>query len=132
MISYPLAVINVFVAAALIHLYLHPYSIHRSPQTWAPPFRATLPVVIFFLLSNIYLVVAPFVPPSDGQNVYDDLPYYLHCVVGIGIILAGAVYWLVWAIILPKIGKYELVKENRIGADGWSRNVFARKPVAKV
>lgn len=30
-------------------------------------------------------------PPSEGQNVYDHLPYYLHCVVGIGILLAGAV-----------------------------------------
>lgn len=77
-------------------------------------------------------MVAPFVPPSEGQNVYAHLPYYLHCVVGIGIIVAGAVYWLVWAVILPKIGGYELVKEYQIGADGWSRNVFARRPVVKI
>jgi hypothetical protein len=72
-------------------------------------------------------VVAPFVPPSDGQNVYESLPYYLHCVVGIGIILAGAVYWLFWAVILPKLGGYELVRETVVQDDGWSRNVFSKK-----
>ena len=125
-ISYPLAVINVFVAGALIHLYLHPFSIHRYPQQWTPPFKATLPVAIFFLLSNIYLVVAPFVPPSDGQNVYNDLPYYLHCIVGIGIFVAGAVYWAFWAVLLPKFGKYDLVRETIVEGDGWGRVQFVR------
>lgn len=131
MISYPLAVVNVFVSIALVHLYLHPFSIHRNPQTWAPPFRATLPVVIFFLLSNIYLVVAPFVPPSAGQNVYEHLPYYLHCVVGIALFVAGAIYWVIWAKILPRLGGYELVREHLVGADGWSNNVFQRRPLVK-
>ncbi|KAI9727000.1 MAG: hypothetical protein M1834_008582 [Cirrosporium novae-zelandiae] len=108
LISYPLAIVNVFVAAALIELYRHPDSAYYH---WAPPFRATFPVVFFFLLSNIYLVVAPFVPPDAGQNIYESLPYYLHCVVGIGIILAGAVYWVFWAKLLPWIGKYRLEKE---------------------
>ena len=120
-----------FMSLGLIYLYLHPFSIHRNPQTWKPPFRATLPIAIFFLLSNIYLVVAPFVPPDEGQNVYKSLPYYLHCVVGIGILLAGAVYWVVWAVILPKIGGYELVRENSVGDDGWSHNVFSRRTLAK-
>lgn len=97
-ISYPLAITNIFVAGALVHLYLHPFSIHREPQTWNPPFRATLPVAVFFLLSNIYLVLAPFMPPNTGQNVYQNLPYYLHCVVGLGIFVLGAIYWLLWAI----------------------------------
>jgi len=125
-ISYPLAVVNVFVSIALIHLYLNPFSVHRTPSQWAPPFRATLPVVIFFLLSNIYLVAAPFVPPSDGQSVYVYLPYYLHCVVGIGIFVAGAIYWVIWAQILPRLGRYKLVKSTFVGDDGWSKSVFLR------
>ena len=128
-ISYPLAVVNVFVAGALIHLYLHPFSVNRGPDTWNPPIRATLPVAIFFLLSNIYLVVAPFVPPSAGQNVYEHLPYFLHCVVGIELFVAGAVYWLFWAVILPKTGKYELVRESQFMDDGWTRHVFSRPPL---
>ncbi|KAF1979462.1 amino acid transporter [Bimuria novae-zelandiae CBS 107.79] len=123
-ISYPLAIVNVFVAGALIHLYLH-----KEAWNWNPPIKATLPVAVFFLLSNIYLTVAPFVPPSDGNSVYETLPYYLHCVVGIGIILAGGVYWVIWAIILPKVGRYTLEREVVVDEiDGWERHVFKRVP----
>lgn len=47
---------------------------------------------------------------------------------GIGIFFAGAVYWLFWAVILPKLGGYELVRDNTIMEDGWTRNVFLRRP----
>ncbi|PGH01627.1 hypothetical protein AJ79_07875 [Helicocarpus griseus UAMH5409] len=122
-ISYPLSIINTFVSGALIHLYLH-----RNKYSWQPPMSATLPVVIFFLLSNMYLVLAPFVPPTDGQNVYEELPYYLHCVVGIAIVVAGGIYWLIWAKLMPWLGKYELEKEVVVGDDGWTRNVFTKRP----
>lgn len=125
LISYPLAIVNAFVAAGLIYLYLN-----RKAWNWNPPISATLPVVVFFFLSNVYLVVAPFVPPTDGQNIYKSLPYWIHCVVGFGIIFAGGVYWLVWAVILPKVGKYELVRETVVDdIDGWERNVFFRRPL---
>lgn len=123
MISYPLSIVNAFVAAGLLYLYVNPRG-----WEWSPPFRASWPVALLFLLSNIYLIAAPFVPPSHGQNVYKDLPYYLHCVVGIAIIAAGGVYWLIWAVILPRIGKYELVRETKISElDGWERSVFSRR-----
>jgi amino acid transporter len=122
-ISYPLSVVNVFVATGLIWVYLH-----RAEYQWDPPFKATLPVVVFFLLSNIYLVVAPFVPPEDGDAVYKDLPYYLHCVVGIGIILAGGVYWVFWAVLLPRLGGYRLERQVVVSNDGWTRNVFVHVP----
>ncbi|RAL60967.1 hypothetical protein DID88_010063 [Monilinia fructigena] len=125
-ISYPLAVVNVFVSIALLILYARPFSADRHPQHWAPPFRATWPVVSFFLLSNVYLVVAPFIPPDDGQNVYKSLPYYLHCVVGIAFFGAGAIYWFIWAQVLPRIGGYELVREHIVSDDGWSGSVFRR------
>ncbi|KAF2113803.1 amino acid permease-domain-containing protein [Lophiotrema nucula] len=123
-ISYPLAIVNVFVAGALVHLYLH-----RAAWNWNPPISATLPVAVFFLLSNIYLVIAPFIPPSDGQSVYETLPHWLHCVVGFGIIGAGGVYWLVWAVLLPKLGKYRLERQIVVDdIDGWERHVFKRVP----
>jgi hypothetical protein len=123
LVSYPLAIINVFVAAGLLHLYLN-----RAAWGWSPPISATMPVVIFFMLSNVYLVVAPFVPPDEGQNVYESLPYWLHCVVGFAVILAGGVYWLIWAFLLPKIGGYELVKETVVDEmDGWERSAFVKK-----
>lgn len=124
-ISYPLAVVNAFVAFGLIWLHTH-----REKYNWDPPFRATLPVAIFFFISNVYLIIAPFVPPENGVSVYETLPYYLHCVVGIAIIAGGGVYWLVWAIVLPKLGKYELVRETSFDEiDGWERSHFVKRPV---
>lgn len=78
------------------------------------------------MFSNIYLVVAPFVPPTVGQNVYKSLPYYLHCVVGLGIFGVGAIYWLVWSKIIPYFGGYRLIQEIFVGEDGWSGHVFRR------
>jgi hypothetical protein len=121
-ISYPLSVVNFFVASGLIYIYMN-----RAKFNWNPPISATLPVVVIFALANLYLIVAPFVPPSDGNNVYETLPYWLHCVVGAGFLVLGAIYWLFWAIILPKIGGYTLVRETVIGDDGWSRNYFVRR-----
>jgi amino acid transporter len=127
-ISYPLAIVNAFVALALLILYYNPFwaSTPSSPEPWSPPFLATWPAALFFMLSNIYLVVAPFVPPSVGQNVYKSLPYYLHCVVGLAVFAIGAFYWLVWTKILPYFGGYALVREVFVGGDGWSGHVFRR------
>lgn len=83
-------------------------------------------MTIFFTLSNVYLVIAPYIPPSDGQSVYEDLPYFLHCVVALGLFASGAIYYLVWAVLLPRWGGYVLVKETVVDADGWSRSVFTR------
>lgn len=125
LISYPLAIVNTFVAGGLVHLYLN-----RAAWKWNPPISASLPVIIFFMLSNIYLVVAPFVPPEDGQNVYQSLPYWIHCVVGFAVIAAGGLYWLGWAVILPKLGNYELVRETVVDdIDGWESNVFFKRPL---
>ncbi|KAF4459611.1 amino acid permease [Fusarium albosuccineum] len=124
LISYPLAIVNAFVGGGLVILYLN-----RDKYNWNPPIKASLPVAVFFMLSNIYLVIAPFVPPEEGQNVYESMPYYIHCVVGIGVLVAGGIYWLFWAIILPKLGGYELARETVVDEiDGWESNVFIRKP----
>ncbi|KAJ5914766.1 hypothetical protein N7504_003649 [Penicillium tannophilum] len=126
LISYPLSIINVFVSGGLIYVYLNKT---RFPD-WNPKIRATLPVTGFFLLSNIYLVVTPYIPPDVGQNVYKSLPYYLHCVVALGLFAMGAIYYTVWAVLMPRLGGYVLVKESVMGSDGWSRSVFTKVPKA--
>ncbi|KAL3466104.1 amino acid/polyamine transporter I [Aspergillus heterothallicus] len=129
LISYPLSIVNVFVSGGLIYIYL---TREKNFPNWAPGIRATLPVTIFFCLTNIYLAIAPYIPPSDGNSVYQDLPYYLHCVVALGIFAAGAIYYLVWAVALPRFGGYVLVKETIVDADGWSRSVYSKLPFASV
>jgi len=122
-ITYPLSIVNFFVAAGLCWIYVHRQDHYHD---WNPPIKATLPVAVVFALSNLYLIIAPFVPPEGGQNVYEHLPYWLHCVVGAGFLLAGGVYWTVWAVLLPKWVGYRLVRETVMQRDGWSRNVFSK------
>jgi amino acid transporter len=98
LISYPMSCINAAIALGLIIL-----TIRRKHYNWNPPIKATLPVSIFFFISSIYLVVAPFIAPSTPeQSIYKDLPYYLHCVVGIAIFGSGVIYWVVRFHILPR------------------------------
>lgn len=124
-ISYPLAVVNVFVAAGLLYLYY-------NPQVYGGCFRASWLVTTLFFLSNVYLVVAPFIPPSDGQKVYGHLPYYLHCVVVLAITAAGGVYWIVWAKILSQIGKYDMVRKTTVSEyDGWEESRFSRRKIGE-
>lgn len=105
LISYPLNIVNTFVGIGLIYITVQS---HRGKLSWNPPIKATLPVTVYFTLASIYLVVAPYIAPSKGQSVYKQLPYWLHCVVAIGILGFGGLYWVLWAVILPKLGGYYL------------------------
>lgn len=121
LISYPLNVVNFCVAMGL--LWLH-YQSYKGKREWNPPIRAGVPVIAFFALSSLYLVVAPYIPPTHGQHVYNDLPYWIHPVVTWGIFGVGLLYWIGWAIILPKLGGYQLVAKEVLGDDGFWRNKF--------
>jgi amino acid transporter len=121
LISYPLSIVNTFVSLGLIIIHIKK---DKWYPDWNPPIKATLPITIFFFLSSVYLIVAPYVPPeTPSQNIYKSLPYYLHCVVGVGFFIAGAVYWLIWARLLPKLGGYELTYKKIIDSEGWPRRV---------
>lgn len=133
LITYPLSAINVVVSLGLLWVHFDKWRHNRNPNLppsifadFNPPIKATIPVTIFFMLASLYLVVAPFLSPDADQSVYKDLPYWLHCVVGIALFAAGAIYWLFWAIICPKLFSYKLVKQTVIGSDGWSRTVINR------
>lgn len=121
MVSYPLNAVNTFVGLGLVYLYFF-------RREWNPPFKCSWPVALFFGLANVYLVIAPLIPPTGGRTVYLELPYWLHVVIGWGIIGAGGVYYLVWVQILPRIGKYTLDRETTYDSvDGWERYHFVKR-----
>ncbi|RCK63915.1 High-affinity methionine permease [Candida viswanathii] len=119
LVSYPLNVINSFLGAGLIWIYIRK---RQGKIEWNPPIKASLPVAIFFFLSSLYLVVAPYIPPTAGQSVYESLPYWLHAVVAWGIFGLGGIYWAVWTQLLPRLGGYKLVEKEVLGDDGFWRN----------
>lgn len=122
LISYPLNIVNLFVGLGLLYL-----NIYHEKYSWYPKIKASYPVIVFFILASLYLVVAPFIPPSAGQSVYKSLPYYLHCVVGIAIFAFGGLYWLVVFVLIPRIRGYSLTDEEYLDAD----DGFYKKKIVK-
>lgn len=69
--------INMFVSGGLLLL-----DTSVLKQEWDPPFKAWRPVVTLFFVSNVFLVLVPLVPPANGFEPYESLPYWV-CVFGI-------------------------------------------------
>lgn len=71
--SYTAALVNTAVAAGLLMLYTPTYRVWN----WSPPFQAYRWAVIVYLISNLFLVCVPLVPPSPGTRLYLHLPYWV-------------------------------------------------------
>lgn len=82
------------------------------------------------------VLVAPFLRPANRVGDTPPLPYYLYvfyippisridlrrphryCLVGIGVMAVGVLYWAVWRIALPRVFGYELVPRKEKLEDG--------------
>ncbi|KAJ8125947.1 hypothetical protein O1611_g7691 [Lasiodiplodia mahajangana] len=109
--TYPGAWINGFVCAGLIYLQW------KKSENWSSPWHTYLPITVVYLLANIFLAVTPFIPPNGSWNA-DGYPYYVFPVVGVGVLLLGAFYWVCWTKIWPAIGGYKIVATRIIDDDG--------------
>ncbi|KAI0975997.1 methionine permease [Xylaria arbuscula] len=90
------------------------------------PFKAWLPAVFFRAALSFVLLAAPFFPPSNPNP--GGLWYATYAVVGVGIIAFGIFYWLVWTILLPRLGSYRLEEKEDVLDDGTTITVLARVP----
>ncbi|EAW11065.1 high affinity methionine permease [Aspergillus clavatus NRRL 1] len=81
---------------------------HRTKNNIPPSdYRAWDVVVGFSILSNVYMLVAPWYPPATGANGGDvSFWYATYCAVGLGIIGLCGVYYYVWIKVLPRYGGY--------------------------
>ena len=129
LISYPMNIVNFVVSAGLLWIY---WQRRQGKIEWNPPIKAGVFVTTFFMLSNIYLIVAPYVPPTHGESVYEHAPYWIHCVVAWGIFAFGGFYWLVWAKLLPRWGHYRLESKEVLGDDGFWRMQIIKVPESEV
>lgn len=121
LISYPMNIINFCVSTGLLYIY---WKRSRGELEWNPPIKAGYCITIFFSLANLYLIIAPYIPPVGDQSVYEHLPYWIHCVVSWGIFGVGGCYYLVTAQILPRLGGYQLASKEILGDDGfWRREI---------
>ncbi|KAF4571205.1 hypothetical protein EYR36_008534 [Pleurotus pulmonarius] len=125
-ISYPLSVINAVISIGLLYLSIRPREDWPKVDPW------TLIAAAFFGAANIFLVVVPFIPPPPGAEPYIELPYWTHAVAGWAVFAVGGLYWVLWSVLLPKIGRYTLEREASVGKDGLLRHTFVRKPLKQL
>lgn len=122
-ISYPLSVINAAISFGIVYLAFRP-----RPD-WA---KVSLPAQLaaaFFGAANTFLFIVPLTKPPPGGEPYISLPYWTHAVAGWAVFGLGFLYWVIWAHILPRVGRYELARSEEVGKDGLSRHTFKRIPL---
>ncbi|PPJ51774.1 hypothetical protein CBER1_09665 [Cercospora berteroae] len=119
--GYPGSVINFFVVVGFFWLR------YKNPEVLRP-FRCWWPVAAFYMAAQIFQMAAPFLRPPGGKGD-TTLPYWLSSVVGIAVLVMGAVWWAVWRKVLPAIGGYDLVPERERLDDG--TNVVVYKKVKR-
>ncbi|KAJ9123357.1 hypothetical protein QFC22_001556 [Naganishia vaughanmartiniae] len=130
--SYPLNVVNAAVSLGLLATYIPEKYRPEWARSWSPPFRASLPVTLFFTLVSFFLVIVPWIPPNmPSEAVYVNMWYAMAPAVSFGIFAGGAFYWLVsfWAI--PKFRGYKLVAARGELSDGTVVQIFEKHPKAE-
>ncbi|KAF8129240.1 amino acid transporter [Boletus edulis] len=118
--GYPTQIINFFIVIGLFWMRWKRPDIPR-------PFKVWLPLAVFYLAAVVFLIVAPFLRPANGVGDTPPLPYYLYCLVGIGIMFVGFGYWAAWRVLLPKVFGYELVPHKEKLEDGTVVTLFSRQ-----
>ncbi|KUJ19016.1 amino acid transporter [Mollisia scopiformis] len=108
--GYPSSIINLFV---VIGLFILRYTAPDLPR----PFKAWIIVPIFFLAAQCFLLIAPFLRPPGGKGD-TSLPYWLYPIVGLVVLVLGGVYWFLWRVVWPKLGKFTWVESKAVLRDG--------------
>ena len=60
----------------------------------------------------------PFIPPKEGNEAFQSIPYYVFPVIGFAILILGVVYWFGFLKVFPRLGGYKLLVEREILEDG--------------
>lgn len=120
--GYPSSVINFLV---VLGLFWFRWKKADTPR----PFRVWWPIAAFFMVAQAFQLVAPFLRPPGGKGD-TSLPYYLYAVVGIALLAASVVYWFVWWVAAPAVGKYKLEPRREYLKDGTAVVVYKRVATA--
>ncbi|KAB8071834.1 amino acid permease-domain-containing protein [Aspergillus leporis] len=101
---YPLSLFACLLAIGLVVMRVR----RKRLKFPASEYRAWDIAVIFSIVSNFYMIVAPWYPPSTGATGGDvSFWYATYIVVGLGVIAFCIVYYYVWIKVLPRWGGYE-------------------------
>jgi hypothetical protein len=102
----------------------------RTPHV-ERPFKVWLPIACAFLISQVFLIVTPFIRPEGGKGD-THLPYWLAPFVAVIALFGGVLSWFVWRVVLPAAGNFTWIAYETILSDGtpvltWKRSWKAPK-----
>jgi hypothetical protein len=72
----------------------------------------------------------PFIPPT-GSWTADGYPYYVFPIVGVGVLLLGAVYWAFWTKVFPHFGGYRVESQRSFDETGAEVVRYVRVPLKR-
>jgi amino acid transporter len=128
--SYPDAMFYVAMGVGLILLR------QRRDRSGTPrsDFRAWWILIILYLLSQVYLLVMPWIPPVGG--IYGGTVsffYATYMIVGIVVIAICGAYYYVWMKVLPRWGNYAIRSQVvNVDDNGANSHRLLRVPNAEV
>lgn len=93
------------------------------------PFKVWVIVPVFYLAAQCFLLIAPFLRPPGGKGD-TSLPYWLYPIVGIAVLVCGVLYWLIWRVVLPRVGGFVWKEDKEVLQDGTVVTVFKREKTA--
>ncbi|KAI0660290.1 amino acid transporter [Cubamyces menziesii] len=117
--TYPEEIVSFLVVVGLLWLRWRRPHLPRPIKVWWP-------FAVFFLASTVFLLVTPFLRPENGVGDTPPLPYYLYCLVSIGVVAGGILYWAIWHVV-PQWFGYEYVLRKETLSDGTVVMVYTRK-----
>ncbi|KAL2872717.1 high affinity methionine permease [Aspergillus lucknowensis] len=122
---YPQSMFNFLLAIGLLFTRRHRKKLDIPRTEW----HAWDIVVYFAILANLYLLVAPWYPPTEGATGGDVSFWYgTYLVVGISLIGVCGVYYIIYVKVLPHFGKYEFRQTIIIGPAGEVSHKLVKVP----
>lgn len=105
--------IGAFIAVGLLWLRWKPRSTwvaESSFKPWGGPAMA-----IIYLIFNVFLIVAPFIPPAPNRSrlSMESIEPFIFPTIGTGLFFVGGLYWVGFRFVWPKIYKRKL-QQTRI------------------
>ncbi|KAI9369082.1 high affinity methionine permease [Aspergillus egyptiacus] len=123
---YPQSMFNFLLSVGLLLTRRHRNRLNIPRTEW----HAWSVVVYFAIIANLYLLVAPWYPPTGGANGGNVSFWYgTYLVVGISLIGFCVAYYFVYIWLLPKYGKYEFRQTVITGPAGETSHKLVKVPI---
>ncbi|KAI1075994.1 amino acid transporter [Whalleya microplaca] len=124
---------GIFQLAMALGVYVIRYR-HKRLGRGAPDFKTWDVALIFYILIQVYVIATPWIPPKGGPYAGEvSFWYATYCVVGIGIIVACALYYVAWMYLLPRWGGYRIRPEiSSVDDEGANTHRLVKVPLDNI